>query len=227
VKKIIVVCSAHKERGFCNSKELLGILEQLKPDIIFEELSSRLFEKCYVYNEASFLETDTIKQLLRKVETKHIPVDIDIGSEQEIIRSFKQCNIVFDKLIDTCYEYYRLKEKNEIMTRKYGFRYLNSELHDSIDQKTVNVELSTLKNSSPDLLYAYNNWIILNDKREKSIINNVSEYCKTNDVYNGVLLIGAGHRRAVKNIFMKENTSEDQTIDWIMSEYTVADENIE
>ena len=37
---ITLICTAHKEVGKCNSVELYKIIEEFKPEIIFEELSS-------------------------------------------------------------------------------------------------------------------------------------------------------------------------------------------
>ncbi len=48
---IVLVCTAHTETGKCNSDELHKIIESLGPDVIFEELSSDLFDKFYKTNQ--------------------------------------------------------------------------------------------------------------------------------------------------------------------------------
>ena len=42
--KIAIVCSVHREIGRCNAFELLKVLQELKPDVMFEEVAPTMFD---------------------------------------------------------------------------------------------------------------------------------------------------------------------------------------
>jgi hypothetical protein len=47
MSEIYLIGTRHEELGRCTSQALSSILEQLKPEVIFEELPSTLFEDYY------------------------------------------------------------------------------------------------------------------------------------------------------------------------------------
>jgi hypothetical protein len=60
---ITLISSFHKIYGNCNSGELYKIIEQLNPDVFFEELSNNGFEIIYSHNyNPETIEIITIKQ---------------------------------------------------------------------------------------------------------------------------------------------------------------------
>jgi hypothetical protein len=222
MSEITILCTAHKERGLCNKNELFNILEIIEPDVIFEELSESLYEKCYVTNTAHFLETDTIRLYRGKHNFQHIPIDSENHNEKELYQFYLDCNEVFSTIISNSSEYSVLKEKNEILTQKYGFHYLNSRLCDSINSNINNIELDILRHlNNPTLLSTYNNWLELNKKREVAMINRVYDYCKLHKDLIGVFFIGAGHRISIKETIEKRNSDINNTINWIFTDYNV------
>ena len=66
-------CTRHNELGKCNSKELLKLIKENKPDVIFEELSLLSYNECYELGRET-LETTAIKMYLEDNSIKHIPV---------------------------------------------------------------------------------------------------------------------------------------------------------
>jgi len=44
---VILICTTYEGGGRCNFDELHKIIESIRPEIIFEELSRSNFEKCY------------------------------------------------------------------------------------------------------------------------------------------------------------------------------------
>jgi hypothetical protein len=77
---ITLIFTCHTELGKCNSDELFKIIENIGPDVIFEELSIILFDKFYNGNQLpnESLEIKCIKRYLQNHNIKHIPVDIDV-----------------------------------------------------------------------------------------------------------------------------------------------------
>src|SRR6185436_2526339 len=85
---ITLIATSHKEKGLCNSHELFKIIEQLRPDVIFEEIPPGKFEGVYAGTRQASLEVKTIKAYLQKYPaTHHYPVDLDI--EQAIEKEIK------------------------------------------------------------------------------------------------------------------------------------------
>lgn len=75
---ITLICTRHKEVGACNANELLKIIEDYQPEVIFEELAPTSYDACYTYNvwgvtKINTLETDAIKIYREYHHVKHIP----------------------------------------------------------------------------------------------------------------------------------------------------------
>ncbi len=51
MNSITLIATAHFEIGKCNSYELYKIIEKISPEVIFEELSSNLFDEFYNQNQ--------------------------------------------------------------------------------------------------------------------------------------------------------------------------------
>ena len=75
---ITLICTTHKEIGNCNSIELYKIIEEFKPEIIFEELSHAAYNECYGTQNRITLETSAIKMYMQSHKIEHIPV---VGNE--------------------------------------------------------------------------------------------------------------------------------------------------
>ena len=58
---ITLICTVHSETGKCNSRELYKIIEEFKPEIIFEELSLAAYNQCYGIQNRVTVETSAIK----------------------------------------------------------------------------------------------------------------------------------------------------------------------
>jgi len=75
---ITLIATRHKEIGRCTSNELYQIIEQIAPDVIFEEVPPSKFDAVYKGLLHDTLETHTIKRYLEKQPTAHVPVDAEI-----------------------------------------------------------------------------------------------------------------------------------------------------
>ena len=77
MSKITLIATGHKEKGLCNAHELFKIIEQISPEVIFEEIPSGKFEAVYAGTRQASLEVKTIKAYLQKYPyVHHYPVDL-------------------------------------------------------------------------------------------------------------------------------------------------------
>ena len=81
---ITLIATTHTEKGLCNTHELFKIIEQVRPEVIFEEIPPGKFEAVYAGTRQESLEVKTIKAYLQKYPaTHHLPVDLDLDQETE------------------------------------------------------------------------------------------------------------------------------------------------
>ena len=91
---ITLVCTHHSDFGKCNSDELFKIIESIKPDVIFEELTPDLFDRFYRENNIPFEspEIKSVRKYTKDNTVSHFPVDVNMSdtlSNNEIQYMFK------------------------------------------------------------------------------------------------------------------------------------------
>ena len=196
---ITLICTAHKDWGQCNSTELYKIIEEIKPQIIFEELSPSTYQDCYCYNSWGFtkiktLETAAIKNYLENHQIKHIPVlDSQLHDDFDLMQREVQD-----------YNYRYLVEKLMALKWEYGFKYLNSEDCEGIfaDIRTLQ---KTILNENEKFSRAYEDV----DRYENEIIKNVYKYSAEYSYSKALMFIGAAHRKSIiKKIKEQEKVSK-------------------
>src|SRR5271168_1722815 len=95
--KITLVCSSHRENGFCNAGELLKILRAFEPEIIFEEVRPSDFDS---YNKWS-LEGHALTKYREFKSFQRVPVD-----KYDMPRDlFAETQRVLDRVEQTSREY--------------------------------------------------------------------------------------------------------------------------
>jgi len=65
MNNITLIFTRHEAYGNCNSEELYKIIESIKHEIIFEELSPSNYIRSYLEETLITLETTAIKMFLR------------------------------------------------------------------------------------------------------------------------------------------------------------------
>ncbi len=124
---ITLIATGHNEKGLCNSQELFKIIEQIDPDVIFEEIPPRQFEAVYAGTRQASLEVRAIKAYLQKCpDIYHYPVDLDIELTIENQIKSEIAGIPFI-CIDYCDEYKYLDLLIAYCSEKQGFPFLNSD----------------------------------------------------------------------------------------------------
>ena len=213
---ITLLSSCHKNIGLCNPLELFKIIENIKPDVIFEELDIETFNYIYKQGIPSTNESITINRYLQTNRIKHFPVDTfefdDFPMDDKAImdNTFGE-NQDFKKLILIQYQ---------LMVEK-GYLFLNSKLCSEIFfeiQKMENILHQQLNNEK--ITSTYKAWVELNINREKTMIENIYKYCKDNSFNTGLLITGAEHRNSLINIM--QNYKDDEIhINWNIVNYEI------
>jgi hypothetical protein len=205
---IILICTAHSEIGKCNSGELYKIIEEYKPEIIFEELSLNAYNECYGNQNRFTLETSAIKRYLVNHKIEHIPIvgselTKDLDCKFEILTKYSN----YRSLIDTLTS---LEEKN-------GFQFLNSEQCDELFEKITTLERQILKDNDDIILsriYQWGNETI--DKYENEILKNVYDYSTVNEYNTALMFIGSAHRKSIMQKIHEYERIDNLELKWTL-----------
>ena len=204
---IVLLCSVHKDNGKCSSKELVRILELIKPDVLFQEVS---------YTEHSgndsILEIRAIAEYLTRNSLQQIPVDTLGGSAIE--------NENLDpviKRVSRISPTYRSAWDNYIhpFENTRGFEYLNSRLSDYMLRQVDSIITTALEQlNDAGLLKVYAEWKLYNSQREDAMVRNVYEFCRFNDFKKGVFLFGSAHRLSLIRKIQAVKRTEKVRVNW-------------
>jgi hypothetical protein len=189
-----IVSSFHKIHGKCNPNELYEIIANLKPDIIFEELSIKGFEIIYSpYYKPKSVEGITIKQYLNNYPIKHFPVDNYPINEEYLL---SDAQIIWNHSS----EYREIWDEKLKRISKEGYYFLNSTDCMEILDRLAKIEeevLNEIKNLK--LIQEYQTEKLLSDKREMEMIKSIYDIASRYPFDKSVFICGADHRIGIKH----------------------------
>lgn len=190
--RITLVCTVHNERGLCSENELVGILEAVGPDVIFEEIRPSDFDSFYASKPT--LETRAVARYLKARAVRQVPVD-----DYSIPDSFRRdINILFDYVESNSVEYRALIAERDWKTDQLGFRYLNSPEFEAISKRSRESLENTIALSGSDgLKKALSTWNGQLQRRENSMLENIYSFCRASQFKEGVFLVGAEHMSSI------------------------------
>ena len=221
---ITLVATGHKEKGLCNSHELFKIIEQISPDVIFEEIPPGKFEAVYAGTRQASLEVEAIKAYLQKYpDTYHYPVDLDIEQATE-----KQIKTEVDGIYFICKdyspEYKYLDGLIRYWSEKYGFPFLNNDRCSEIISRKKVLEKQILDALRKDnnqramdhetLNLAYKQWIDQIEDRENEMLRNIYSYMEQKKYDRALFLVGAAHRKSIMQKIQEYESKEKIKLNW-------------
>jgi len=221
---ITLIATDHKEKGLCNSHELFKIIEQISPDVIFEEIPPGKFEAVYAGTRQASLEVEAIKAYLQKYpDTYHYPVDMDIEQATE-----KQIKTEVDGIYFICKdyspEYKYLDGLIRYWSEKYGFPFLNNDRCSEIISRKKVLEKQILDALRKDnnqramdhetLNLVYKQWIDQIDDRENEMLRNIYSYMEQKQYDRALFLVGAAHRKSIMQKIQKYESKEKIKWNW-------------
>ena len=210
---ITLIFTMHEECGKCNFGELYKIIESINPEIIFEELSSNLFDKFYNRNQLSDepMEVKAVKKYIQNHNIKHTPVDIDAD------QGLSNYNIEYMFNIFRKYDAYKkLEDEQYSMIERDGFVYLNSKKCAKLFDKMKIAEKNIMEfDVNRNLLSRiYELFHEEQNNRENAMLNNIYNYSKDNQCNQGILLIGSGHRKSIMEKIEECKAKETIKLNW-------------
>ncbi len=201
---ITLVCTRHKEAGACNSAELLKIIEEYRPEVIFEELTPLSYDACYSYDywgltTVTTLETDAIKLYQQKHHVQHIPaLSGSMHKEFRLMRK-KIANRSLDSLVDSF----------DLLHANHGFKFINShEWVNRLDELEL-LEKSLLKD---DDFYFKAYQCVHN--YEHDMLKNIYEYSAENNYEQALMFIGAAHPKTIIDKIREYQNQQPLKLNW-------------
>jgi hypothetical protein len=239
---ITLIGTNHSEKGECNSDTLYKIIEDINPEVIFEEIPRVLFDmfyngKCHfdeLHKTLKYklpnnildrieilplsetpLEINCVKKYLQNYNIKNITVDIDINSELST-----KMEMMFGEFYKHDDVYKKLVDKDKLLTEQYGFDYLNSEKYLDLDEKMKLRERQLIESNcfnKNELLHIYElSFKEIIDDRENAMLRNIYNYSKENVYNQAVFLIGARHRKSIMQKIIKYDKAFEIKLIWTM-----------
>jgi hypothetical protein len=206
---IKIICSFHTEIGKCNPAELYRIIEDIRPEVIFEELPINIYQSIYSGQKLpQTVESKAVLAYSNNYIVKHFPVDTynfdlnELFSDYEfIMRHSTEYIELFNKLIAT--------------VGNLGYDFLNSEKCTSLISELKSLELKVLtEHSTEDLLKRYKNENKIHDKRETEMLKNIINYCNNNPFDNAVLICGTDHKLGLINKINEYSIESNSQLNW-------------
>jgi hypothetical protein len=213
-RSITLIATRHKESGECTSNELYRIIDQIAPDVIFEEVPPSKFDSVYKGLLRDSLETNAIKRYLEKQSIAHVPVDADID---EITDTFTKSdhNAMVNLFGRHSPEYRSLFHQRQHFADDKGFPFLNSESWTLLSKRMDALEEEVIKSIDNDKLnQRYKDWSNQLDVRDNEMIRNIYKYVENNRCEKGLFLVGVEHRRQLMIKIPEFEKSHHLKIDW-------------
>ncbi|WP_299368281.1 hypothetical protein [Winogradskyella sp.] len=212
--KITLIGTTHKEKGLCNSNELFKIIDEISPDVIYEELPPDHFREFYQKHVKNSLEAKAINKYVQKKPIPHIPVDIkSIGVlDAKLKNKISNTLSIFDNNPD----YLNLIYQHKILTHKHGFPYLNSQECMNLFDHIELLEKNMVKQiNEPELSKTYKLWKDLHEKRENTMLKNINDYGMKFKPKNALFLLGSAHRKSIIEKVKNDYNRNVENFKWI------------
>ncbi len=122
---------------------------------------------------------------------------------------------MFRKVERTSPHYRRLVDQNSLNTVELGFSYLTSDRCAQAWEDIYNEALETVEwIGDPKLRQIYDLWNQTNGDRETGMIENIESYCIRHGPAHGVFLVGAAHRKPIKEKVRKRQVACGPGVIW-------------
>lgn len=208
MSNITLVSTIHEENGKCNSDELLKIIEEIYPDVIFLEAFEAsytdyeryLFSTYGVFPNNKRLEIEAIQKYSQINSFKYVPVlDTELSDDfHRWLNIVEECSVC-QKLIDD----YRL------LQMVCGFQFLNSEKSIQLLEDMRELKNHILGNN--EVCQKANENI---DAYENSMLRNIYAYSKENLFDKAIFMCGSAHRKSIIEKIEKYKAEGDLKLNW-------------
>jgi hypothetical protein len=202
MNKITLLGTTHREIGNCTIINLCKIIENINPNLIFEETNPDEYKLIYeiapvLGHKSEVLEHSTIQKYTETHNVDHIPIDSLKPPENFNKWSYELTHTYSPE--EKFIEYYDLCKYINNYYSENGLENINSTFFDNLLIKKCQLFKDCIYNYRKNSINDYNEFMkYLFEDREYEMINNIIKYFKNNNgVYNAVFLIGADHRISI------------------------------
>ena len=207
---ISLIGTVHVENGLANVSALKAILDRLRPDVIYAEISTAMLTD-YLDGSHGNLESAAVAQYRVSHSVAVVPVDLDKPDEN----FFQESMEMFNKVERTSSIYRSLLDRHHLDTRNHGFAYLNSERCEQLWTEIYKETFETLEwISEARLLESYAQWKKVNDDRETAMLEKIIIHSIEDAPNRSVLLVGAAHKKELADKIKEFQGSEASAIYW-------------
>lgn len=213
---ITLICTRHEEAGKCNSNELYRIIENISPEIIFEEIPPTFFDKYNKHKTHRNLETITISRYLEAHKIEHIPVDSDDVPCESFFLDHINMHRKIEGLTDVNgFDFRTLTDRNRDYIERYGFEYLNSDSCIYFCELLANAIERGIKKLNNEKLFRTNElWKEVQAKRENVMLQNIYKYSEDHKYNKAVFPLGAGHRKSIIQKVQRYHKKQKLKLNW-------------
>ena len=213
--RITVVCTRHEELGKCNSSELLRIIESIKPDVFFEELSVSNFDRAYNQNSLVTLESSAIKLYRKDNNVIQVPVDTYPLSRNHEERVHSMYARLTTLNTEDSYNFRSILDQQVRLAEVQGFSFLNSGLNDDLFMRMDSLKEKMLMYLDDERLNdIHTAEINVINERENEMLKNIYAFA-TNSIFGeAMMFIGSAHRRTIFPLIEKFHQGQEINIEW-------------
>lgn len=203
---VTLISTIHKEYGNCNSFELLKIIENICPDVIFLEAFANnyspydqmMLSQFGIYKER--LELQAIQKYSQNHTFEYVPV-LDIGLSDEFVTKIK--------IVSENTDCQRLLDKYSSLEMDGGFQFLNSEKSITLQEEMR--ELEDLIVDDEIMRQKVNASI---NAYENSMLRNIYSFCKEKSFNTAIFMCGVAHRKSIIEKIKEYETNSEIKLNW-------------
>lgn len=211
MKRVLILCSIHRETGKATAGELAWLLEQLQPDVIFLECTPADFP-AFQNGPYHRLEAAAVMAYHGRNEVKLVPVDLPLPEAELLMPKVDE---LFERIEAENQRYCLMALTNRRHTEHGGFAYINSPLNFQLETELQREMQATVQAvGDPHLTELFKLWSLTNDRREQEMISRIEVFASHTSFQKGVLLVGAAHRPSLFEKSQLPHGDEPRAIAW-------------
>lgn len=200
------------EIGCCNHEQLYALIEEHRPDVIFEELPQVSFEAIYANVLPDNLVTLAVKKYLKNYGAKHFSVREEIAHLVDD-RMENDSQKIYSNLMDD-FQLQILQFKLDLLTQENGLSYLNSNDYKTAQDELRELQLQKINAMEPSLKDTGKRLQAIIQIDYEQMVNKIYVLCKTQQVVRGLFLVSAQFRALTEQIIGLRQLQGNTDITW-------------
>lgn len=210
MRRVLLVCSVHRETGLATAAELCWLLGRLRPDVLFVEHSLSDFA-AFLDGSYGTLESAAVSRYRELHAVEVVPMDLHL----QAVELKQKVDDLFDRIEDASPRFCQLELANRQHTAKGGFAYLNSPTSALLqDEMQREVRTTVEAVGEPALAELYALWTRTNELRELAMLNGVEAFARQTSFRKAVLLVGAAHRQTLLERSQRPRSDGPSLVTW-------------